>query len=87
MVMLKLNEILKSTSYEIEVSGISYDSRKTKPGDVFVAVTGFQTDGHKYVKTAEEKGAVCAVVGDFVYDRVDFFIDSIVYFDALKKVA
>ena len=61
MVMLKLNEILKSTSCEIEVSGISYDSRKTKPGDVFVAVTGFQTDGHKYVKTAEEKGAVCAV--------------------------
>ena len=52
--MLKLNKILKSTCCEIEVSGISYNSGKTKPGDVFVAVVGFQTDGHKYVKKAEE---------------------------------
>ena len=58
---MKLCDILTVSGSEIEISGISYDSRKTKPGDVFVAVTGFQTDGHKYLKKAEENGAVCAV--------------------------
>ena len=59
--IMKLNEILLSTDLDIEISGISYNSRLTKPGDVFVAITGFQTDGHKYAKNAVEKGAVCVV--------------------------
>ena len=42
---------------ETEVSGISYDSRKTKPGDVFVAISGFETDGHKYIDAALKNGA------------------------------
>ena len=31
---------------ETEITHISYDSRTTAPGDVFVAMTGFATDGH-----------------------------------------
>lgn len=58
---MKLKDILLSADIDIEVSGISYNSRATKPGDVFVAVTGFQTDGHKYIKNAVENGAVCVV--------------------------
>lgn len=58
---MKLKDILLSANADIEVSGISYNSRITKPGDVFVAVTGFQTDGHKYAKNAVENGAVCVV--------------------------
>lgn len=60
-VKMKLGEVLKSTNSNIEITGISFDSRKTKAGDVFVAVEGFATDGHKYAKTALEKGAVCVV--------------------------
>lgn len=42
---------------EQEITGISYDSRRTKPGDLFVAVSGFTTDGHKFIPMAVEKGA------------------------------
>ena len=37
-------DILESTADpELEISGISYDSRKTQPGDLFVAVRGFNS--------------------------------------------
>ena len=81
---MKLKDILKSAEIDIEVNGISYDSRKTKPGDVFVAVKGFLTDGHKYVKNAVEKGAVCCVCQDDV-DGVD--IPCIKVEDSRKAMA
>ena len=37
---------------EMEITRISYDSRTTAPGDVFVAMTGFATDGHAYIGKA-----------------------------------
>ncbi|NLM50687.1 MAG: UDP-N-acetylmuramyl-tripeptide synthetase, partial [Clostridiaceae bacterium] len=49
-------------SLDIEISGISYDSRKVKKGDLFVAIKGFTTDGHKYIESAVQNGAV-AVIG------------------------
>ena len=47
---------------DIELTGICYDSRKVKPGDVFVCVVGFETDGHKYIDAALAKGARAVVV-------------------------
>ena len=46
---------------QMEITGVSYDSRQTKPGDLFVAMAGFATDGHKYIPAAVEKGAVCVL--------------------------
>ena len=46
---------------ELEISGISYDSRTTKPGDLFVAVTGFAADGHRFIPMALEKGAAAVL--------------------------
>lgn len=46
---------------ELEISGVSYDSRTTKPGDLFVAVTGFAADGHKFIPMAIEKGAAAVL--------------------------
>ena len=61
---MKLSEILRDVevtelhaSPDMEISGISYDSRKTKDGDMFVAITGFASDGHRFIPTAAEKGA------------------------------
>lgn len=43
---------------DCEINGVSYDSRTTKPGDVFVAISGFETDGYKYIPSAVKNGAV-----------------------------
>ena len=37
---------------EMEISNVSYDSRVTRPGDLFVAMRGFETDGHAYIGRA-----------------------------------
>jgi len=47
---------------EVEIEGITYDSRQVKPGDLFVCVPGFKVDGHDYVAQAREKGAVALIV-------------------------
>jgi len=46
----------------VNVTGIQFDSREVKPGSLFVAMSGGNSDGHAYIPAAIEKGAV-AVVG------------------------
>lgn len=46
---------------EMELPNISYDSRKTQPGDLFVAMTGYAADGHAYIEKAWKAGAACTV--------------------------
>jgi UDP-N-acetylmuramoyl-L-alanyl-D-glutamate--2,6-diaminopimelate ligase len=47
---------------EVEVSGVEQDSRRVKPGDLFVAVVGESADGHRFIEQAVARGAR-AVVG------------------------
>ncbi len=55
-------EILSCTAdLQSEISGVSYDSRKVRPGELFVAVTGFAADGHAFIPMAEEKGAAAVL--------------------------
>ncbi len=44
------------------ICGVSIDSRKVAPGEVFFAFKGERVDGELYVADALAKGAVCAVV-------------------------
>lgn len=46
-----------------EVTGVEYDSRRVKPGDVFVAMRGEATDGNRYIDAAIAQGA-SAVITD-----------------------
>jgi UDP-N-acetylmuramoyl-L-alanyl-D-glutamate--2,6-diaminopimelate ligase len=48
-------------SQEVEVSGISYNSKTTQKGDIFVCMVGEHTDGHDYVQMAAEKGAAAII--------------------------
>ena len=41
---------------------IATDTRTIKPGDIFLALSGDNFDGHDYIETAISKGAVAAVV-------------------------
>ncbi len=45
-----------------EITGICIDSRAVQPGNVFIALDGERFDGHHFVKDAEAKGAIAAVV-------------------------
>ncbi|MDI3297708.1 MAG: UDP-N-acetylmuramoyl-L-alanyl-D-glutamate--2,6-diaminopimelate ligase [Bacillota bacterium] len=44
-----------------EVTGVAYDSRRVRPGDLFVAVPGFRTNGHLYVDEAVARGAAAVL--------------------------
>ena len=66
---MKLDELIEHLDYKdlenfknVEVTGISYNSKTTKPGDIFVCLTGEYTDGHEYAKNAIENGAVALLV-------------------------
>lgn len=45
---------------EVTVTGVEFDSRKIKPGDLFVPLKG-EHDGHSYIDKAIENGAVAAL--------------------------
>ena len=62
--MKRLNDILDGVRVQaIEnptnpiVGGLTYDSRAVKDGDCFFAVRGTQSDGHRYIASAIERGA------------------------------
>jgi UDP-N-acetylmuramoyl-L-alanyl-D-glutamate--2,6-diaminopimelate ligase len=60
--ILKGCNILKTAgSTEIQITGISFDSRYIEPGYLFAAVRGTSADGHQFINQAIEKGA-CAVL-------------------------
>jgi UDP-N-acetylmuramoyl-L-alanyl-D-glutamate--2,6-diaminopimelate ligase len=65
---MKLAELLRGITVtetqadtELEITGVSYDSRTTEKGNLFVAVRGYESDGHKYIKSAALKGAACVL--------------------------
>ena len=45
-----------------EVSGIEYDSREVVEESVFVAIKGFNTDGHLFIQDALNKKAIAIVL-------------------------
>ena len=49
---------------DLEIHGIQYDSRKVERDDMFVAIRGAATDGHRFIDQAVAKGARVAVVED-----------------------
>src|SRR5438067_3953703 len=64
---MRLSELLDGAAgspieSDPEVGGLTYDSRRVKPGDCFVAIPGEHTDGHLYVADVLRQGAAAAVV-------------------------
>ncbi|PID67195.1 MAG: UDP-N-acetylmuramoyl-L-alanyl-D-glutamate--2,6-diaminopimelate ligase [Fusobacteriales bacterium] len=55
-------KILKSIDLDEKYSGMEYDSRKIKEGNIFIALEGSNVDGHNYIDKAIENGATCIIV-------------------------
>ncbi|MBI2921743.1 MAG: UDP-N-acetylmuramoyl-L-alanyl-D-glutamate--2,6-diaminopimelate ligase [Planctomycetes bacterium] len=65
MKLAALRKALRGASWtgfrDAEVAGVATDSRKVRPGFVFVAIPGVKDDGMKYALSAVEAGAVALV--------------------------
>jgi UDP-N-acetylmuramoyl-L-alanyl-D-glutamate--2,6-diaminopimelate ligase len=65
---MTLRELLSGVSVsrtqgdlDVEITGLTADSRLAVPGSLFVAVPGFKTDGAKFINAAISKGATAIV--------------------------
>ena len=65
---MKLQKLLESIPVlactadpDLEIRDICYDSRAVQPGDLFVAVSGYAVDGHKYMDKALTAGAAAVL--------------------------
>ena len=53
-------------SLDIEITGLDKDSRNIKEGSLFVAIKGFDADGHEYVESAIKQGAKAVLLQEGV---------------------
>ena len=65
---MKLEKLLRDVpvlecheDLETDITSIAYDSRKVRPGGLFVAVSGLTADGNRFIPMALEKGARAVV--------------------------
>jgi UDP-N-acetylmuramoyl-L-alanyl-D-glutamate--2,6-diaminopimelate ligase len=65
---MKLSELINNAGIgdvlggdDPEITGVQSDSRRVKPGSLFVAVKGTVVDGHDYIAEAIEKGVIAVV--------------------------
>lgn len=79
---MKLEKILKEITYtskkiqnDKEIVGISSDSRQIKKDYIFLAIKGYEFDGHKYINKAIENGANTVI---YTKDYIEF-VDDINY--------
>ena len=77
MMPMTVGDIAKAVNGELSggnaddtVTSACSDSRQVKQGSVFVAMVGERVDGHDYVSSAQNSGAVAAIV-EHIVDGVD----------------
>lgn len=61
-VLNSIENLKAKGNLEIDINKIEKDSRLIKQGDLFVAIRGFEVDGHDYIETAIKNGAVAVMV-------------------------
>lgn len=69
---------------DVEITGICYDSKKIAPGNIFVCIPGYITDGHSFINEAVGKKAA-AIIAEKEVETED--IPVITVNDARKALA
>ena len=77
---MKLSEVLSGISdlkakgdVNIDIENIACDSRKVTYGSLFVAIKGYDFDGHDYIHDAIENGAIAILLEDV--DKIRMFFN------------
>ena len=78
---MKLKELLRgveplelNADPELEIPSVAYDSRKVTPGSLFVAVSGFASDGNRFIPMAMEKGAAVVVTAKKPAEEIPYVL-------------
>ena len=74
-ILYKVSLTSTSGTMDVMVKGVCFDSRKVKPGFLFVAVKGTQTDGHQFISKAVDLGAsaiVCETLPETLYEKTTY---------------
>lgn len=78
---MKLRELLAGIPFvestadqETEIGEIFYDSRKVTPGSLFVAISGFASDGNRFIPMARNKGASVVVTAKRPTDAIPYVL-------------
>ena len=73
--LLKGIPVLESTvNPELEIETVAYDSRRVTPGALFVAITGFASDGNRFIPMAMDKGAAAVVTAKKPEGRIPYVL-------------
>lgn len=70
-VLQGLDVEIPETARELDLAGVTHDSRRVKPGDLFVALEGERVDGRRFVPEAVERGAVAVLASGTAPPDVD----------------
>jgi UDP-N-acetylmuramoyl-L-alanyl-D-glutamate--2,6-diaminopimelate ligase len=76
-ILYKVHITSTAGNTSVAVSSICFDSRKVKPGSLFIAIKGMQSDGHTFIDKAIAMGAVAIVAEDMptsISDAVSYVI-------------
>lgn len=84
--MRTLSEILSNIGgleitgrLDLEIAGIAFDSRKVEKGFLFIALPGTHVDGHQYINSSIEKGAVavlCSVLPETANPAITWILSG-----------
>nr|WP_202899486.1 Mur ligase domain-containing protein [Kordiimonas gwangyangensis] len=58
---------------DVEISGMTVDSRAVKAGDLFVALPGTKVDGRLFIKAAVDAGASAVLTTDALMPLMSAF--------------
>ena len=84
-------EIAKATngtaSTGFTANGVTFDSREVGPGDLFIALKGEATDGHRFLEAAFERGAAGAIVSEPISHPHVLVPDTMAALEALARAS